>query len=95
MEWVSLLLSSGFSLASLVIAAFTLRLTTSKASRDEVRDLKEALRECEKERASLARERLELLERLVRGKDDPVKAVLLTLYEAAGTHNRSSRVGSR
>jgi hypothetical protein len=69
MEWVPLLVSAGFSLASLLIAAFTLRLTTSKAGRDEVRDLKEALRECERERASLVRERFELLERLVGGKE--------------------------
>ena len=69
MEWVPLLVSAGFSLASLLIAAFTLSLTTSKAGRDEVRDLKEALRECERERASLVRERFELLERLVGGKE--------------------------
>jgi len=53
------------SLTSLLIAAFTLRLTTSKARRDEVRDLKEAQKECEKERASRVRERFEFLERLV------------------------------
>ena len=65
MEWVSLFVSAGFSLASLLIAALSLRLTAGKAGRDEVRDLKEALKECEKERASLVREKLELLERLV------------------------------
>ena len=69
MEWVPLLVSAGFSLASLLIAAFTLRLTTHKVGRDELRDLKEALRECERERASLVRERFELLERLVGGKE--------------------------
>jgi len=69
MEWVPLLVSAGFSLASLLIAAFSLRLTTRKAGRDEVSDLKEALRECERERASLVRERFELLERLVGGKE--------------------------
>ena len=69
MDWVPVLVSAGFSLASLLIAAFTLRLTTSTASRDEVRDLKEALKECERERASLVRERFELLERLVGGKE--------------------------
>jgi len=66
---VPVLVSAVFSLASLLIAALPLRLTTSKAGRDEVRDLKEALRECERERASLVRERFELLERLVGGKE--------------------------
>jgi hypothetical protein len=73
MEWTSLLVSAGFSLASLLIAVFTLRLTTAKAGRDEVRDLKEALRECERERASLVREKLELLERLVGGKSSKLE----------------------
>ena len=45
MEWASLLVSAAFSLASLLIAGLTLRLTTRNADRDEVRELKEALRE--------------------------------------------------
>lgn len=68
MEWASLLVSAAFSLASLLIAGLTLRLTTRNADRDEVRELKEALRECEKERAGLMREKLELLERLAGGR---------------------------